>query len=98
MHDRVKLLPLKHSLAEEDVQKLAAASHGYVGADISALCQEAAMCTLRRHVAKSRSQPNNPEQPHQEATTMVSSSAEDVLDESEASAFPTDAAKPALQV
>ena len=48
---RVKLQPLNHSLAEGDVEAVAAASHGYVGADISALCQEAAMHALSRHVA-----------------------------------------------
>ena len=48
---RVKLRALNHSLAEGDVQAIAAASHGYVGADISALCQEAAMHALGRHVA-----------------------------------------------
>ena len=48
---RVKLQRLNHSLAEGDVEAVAAASHGYVGADISALCQEAAMHALGRHVA-----------------------------------------------
>ena len=94
----MKLLPLKHSLGEEDVQKLAAASHGYVGADISALCQEAAMCALRRHVAKQRLRREVPEQPHKEAAAVVSSSAEHVFNDSEASTSPTDAPKPALQV
>ena len=47
----MKLQTLNHSMAEGDVEAVAAASHGYVGADISALCQEAAMHALGRHVA-----------------------------------------------
>lgn len=47
---RVKLEDVNHNLQDEDVRALAAASHGYVGADLAALCQEAAMCALRRVV------------------------------------------------
>ncbi|BDA47155.1 probable ATPase family protein 2 homolog at C-terminar half [Coccomyxa sp. Obi] len=47
---RVKLEDINHNLQVEDVRALAAASHGYVGADLAALCQEAAMCALRRVV------------------------------------------------
>ena len=48
---RLKLQTLNHSMEEGDVEAIAAASHGYVGADVSALCQEAAMHALGRHVA-----------------------------------------------
>ena len=34
--------------ADVDLQRLAASTHGFVGADLSALCREAAMSTLRR--------------------------------------------------
>jgi hypothetical protein len=47
---RVKLVEINHNLCEDDIRSLAASSHGYVGADLAALCQEAAMCALRRVV------------------------------------------------
>ena len=47
---RVKLGDLQHSLQEEDVCGIAASTHGFVGADMVALCQEATMCALRRVV------------------------------------------------
>ena len=43
--------PLQHEVAEEQVAKLARAAHGFVGADLAALCSEAAMTALRRVVA-----------------------------------------------
>ena len=95
-YDRLKLLRLRHSLADEDVQKLAAASHGYVGADISALCQQAAMCALRRHVAAQRLQQTVSEQPDQEAAAVSLSGTEHPA-RPEASVFQADAAKPPLQ-
>ena len=48
---RVKLAGLRHSLTEEKIAALARSAHGFVGADIAALCGEAAMTALRRHVA-----------------------------------------------
>ena len=47
---RVKLAGLRHALTEEQIAALARAAHGFVGADIAALCNEAAMAALRRHV------------------------------------------------
>ncbi|XP_024534829.1 calmodulin-interacting protein 111 [Selaginella moellendorffii] len=47
---QVHLSRLKHTLSSEDVQALASATHGFVGADLSALCNEAALGALRRHV------------------------------------------------
>ena len=47
---RVKLRDLQHSLQEEDIRGIAASTHGFVGADMVALCQEATMCALRRVV------------------------------------------------
>jgi SpoVK/Ycf46/Vps4 family AAA+-type ATPase len=41
---------ISHDLHEEDMQALAASCHGFVGADLVALCQEAAMYALRRVV------------------------------------------------
>lgn len=80
------------------MQKLAAASHGYVGADISALCQEAAMCALRRHVAAQSLQQTVPEQPNHEAALVSPGSTEHVPARPEVSTSLTDAAKPPLQV
>lgn len=33
---------------------LAAAAHGFVGADLAAICNEAAMAALRRHISNTR--------------------------------------------
>ena len=47
---RVKLRDMRHSLQEEDIGAIAASTHGFVSADMVALCQEATMCALRRVV------------------------------------------------
>ena len=47
---RVKLAGLRHTLTEAQIAALARAAHGFVGADIAALCSEAAMTALRRCV------------------------------------------------
>lgn len=59
---RAKLKAVRHSLGEEDIDALAAAAHGFVGADLAAICQEAAMAALRRVIAASPS-PSAPHQP-----------------------------------
>ncbi|XP_016507038.2 calmodulin-interacting protein 111 isoform X1 [Nicotiana tabacum] len=41
---------MEHALLEKDVQDLATATHGFVGADLAALCNEAALHCLREHV------------------------------------------------
>ncbi|CAH9062289.1 unnamed protein product [Cuscuta europaea] len=41
---------MDHSLLEKDIQLLATATHGFVGADLAALCNEAALISLRRHI------------------------------------------------
>ncbi|CAA6660156.1 unnamed protein product [Spirodela intermedia] len=41
---------MHHDLSYEEIQSLALATHGFVGADLSALCNEAAMIALRRYV------------------------------------------------
>lgn len=48
---RVKMRPLRHEVSEEQLVRLARAAHGFVGADLAALCSEAAMTALRRVVA-----------------------------------------------
>lgn len=47
---RQKLAKLHHKLNESDVRALAVAAHGFVGADIAALCTEAALIALRRNI------------------------------------------------
>ena len=44
------LSKLKHNLQDPEVFELAAGTHGFVGADLSSLCHEAALATLRRHI------------------------------------------------
>ena len=95
---RVKLLRLRHSLADSDVEKLAAASHGYVGADISALCQEAAMCALRRHVAGQEPRHAALKQPHPILAAAPPSNTEPSANGPQASVLPDAAAEPDLQV
>ncbi|XP_078434324.1 cam interacting protein 111 [Wolffia australiana] len=41
---------MHHALSDEQIQSLALETHGFVGADLSALCNEAAMIALRRFV------------------------------------------------
>ena len=48
---RKMLVGIRHSLNDADAGALAQEAHGFVGADISALCSEAAMAALRRAVA-----------------------------------------------
>nr|XP_054755238.1 ribosome biogenesis protein SPATA5-like [Lytechinus pictus] len=39
---------LSHSLTADDLTMISDSSHGYVGADLTALCKEAAMCAFER--------------------------------------------------
>jgi len=47
---RVCLRRYPHDLSDDDVRHVANVAHGYVGADLAALCAEAALITLREHV------------------------------------------------
>ena len=42
---------MSHELSEEELQDLAATAHGFVGADLAALAQEASLAALRRIIA-----------------------------------------------
>ena len=75
MHCRARLATVRHGLTEKEVDALAAAAHGFVGADLAALCDEAAMAALRRVIASKqhvpsvlRSPPLQPPQPPQHAS------------------------------
>lgn len=43
------LTDLEHLLSESHIQHLAMSTHGFVGADLAALCNEAALVCLRRY-------------------------------------------------
>lgn len=46
---------MQHSLAPQDIATVASITHGYVGADLSNLCKEAAMCAFKRYLADTQS-------------------------------------------
>ncbi|GMH20221.1 hypothetical protein Nepgr_022062 [Nepenthes gracilis] len=46
---------MEHSLTHDQIQQLAAVTHGFVGADLVSLCNEAAMVCLRRYVKLKKS-------------------------------------------
>ncbi|KAJ0100261.1 hypothetical protein Patl1_21127 [Pistacia atlantica] len=46
---------MEHSLSDVQVQHLATATHGFVGADLAALCNEAALVCLRRYAKSEKS-------------------------------------------
>ena len=41
---------MNHSLSESQVENLALTAHGFVGADLAALCEEAATICLRQYI------------------------------------------------
>ncbi|CCE61745.1 hypothetical protein TPHA_0B00730 [Tetrapisispora phaffii CBS 4417] len=43
-----KMSPKRHNLSDEDIKVIAAKTHGYVGADLTALCRESVMKTIQR--------------------------------------------------
>lgn len=46
---------MAHSLLDKDIHNLAMATHGFVGADLAALCTEAALVRLRQYVKSNAS-------------------------------------------
>lgn len=45
------LIGVHHSLTNEEVESIALATHGFVGADLAAVCNEAALSALRRYIS-----------------------------------------------
>jgi SpoVK/Ycf46/Vps4 family AAA+-type ATPase len=45
------LIGVHHSLTSEEVESVALATHGFVGADLAAVCNEAALSALRRYIS-----------------------------------------------
>ncbi|RLM92299.1 hypothetical protein C2845_PM08G18150 [Panicum miliaceum] len=45
------LIGVQHSLDDEELKSIAQETHGFVGADLAALCNEAAFCALRRYIS-----------------------------------------------
>lgn len=58
---------MRHSLEEEDIDALAAAAHGFVSADLAAVCDEAAMAALRRIIASRQHPSADPPTSHPQA-------------------------------
>ena len=54
------LSKLKHNLQDPEILELAAVTHGFVGADLSSLCDEAALATLRRYINWKEKSSNTP--------------------------------------
>lgn len=50
-----RLVGVQHSLSCEQLESLASATHGFVGADLAALCNEAALSALRRYISLKKS-------------------------------------------
>ncbi|XP_010427504.1 PREDICTED: calmodulin-interacting protein 111-like [Camelina sativa] len=73
---------MHHSLSVIQVEQLAMATHGFVGADLSALCCEAAFVCLRRHLDQRSSSSNLSleEAPIAESSTIVSDISSDDSD------------------
>ncbi|OEL26776.1 Calmodulin-interacting protein 111 [Dichanthelium oligosanthes] len=46
------LIGVHHCLRDEEVESIALETHGFVGADLAALCNEAALCALRRYISR----------------------------------------------
>ncbi|CAG8545579.1 6047_t:CDS:10, partial [Acaulospora colombiana] len=51
-----KLTSVPHALSSEEIHELAAKSHGYVGADLAAVCREAGLKAIKRGVKEKRNQ------------------------------------------
>ncbi|KAF8395748.1 hypothetical protein HHK36_019699 [Tetracentron sinense] len=58
------LTEMDHSLVDMQVQHLASTTHGFVGADLAALCNEAAYVCLRRYVKYKKSSDSSTVTPH----------------------------------
>ncbi|KFK34909.1 hypothetical protein AALP_AA5G209400 [Arabis alpina] len=57
---RTILSGMQHSLSDTQLEQLSMATHGFVGADLSALCCEAAFVCLRQHLNQKSSSCNSP--------------------------------------
>ncbi|KAG2258303.1 hypothetical protein Bca4012_021575 [Brassica carinata] len=51
---------MRHSLSDTQLEQLAVGTHGFVGADLAALCCEAAFVCLRKHLDQESSSSNLP--------------------------------------
>lgn len=73
---------MRHTLSDSQIEQLAMSTHGFVGADLSALCCEAAFVCLRRHLDQRTSSSNFPleEVPFAESSTNMSDLSSDSSD------------------
>ncbi|KAJ1976083.1 AAA+-type ATPase [Dimargaris verticillata] len=61
------LADIPHTVTNDDIARLAARAHGYVGADLAAVCREAGLIAIQRHIGSGlsaapavlASEPNN---------------------------------------
>ncbi|GAA0186000.1 primary active transporter [Lithospermum erythrorhizon] len=65
------ILKMEHSLSLTDIQNIATTTHGFVGADLAALCNESALVCLRRYVGS-----GDPAAPDSQSSTELSGSSE----------------------
>ncbi|KAG5513218.1 hypothetical protein PMAC_001588 [Pneumocystis sp. 'macacae'] len=49
---------MPHNLNKDDIEKLAKRTHGYVGADLTSICREAAISAIKRGIAENISEEN----------------------------------------
>ncbi|KAJ1972364.1 AAA+-type ATPase [Dimargaris xerosporica] len=49
---RTLLAAIPHTVTDADIARLAARAHGYVGADLAAVCREAGLIAIQRHVGR----------------------------------------------
>lgn len=55
----MKMSSDRHTLAADDIKLIASKTHGYVGADLSALCRESVMKTIQRGIKNGENLTNN---------------------------------------
>lgn len=72
---KARLRTMRHDLSEKQIEGLAEAAHGFVTADLSALCREAAMVALRRWISDHASKKSISAEDFQAAQTRIRPSA-----------------------
>lgn len=75
------LSKLKHDLQDPEIFELAACTHGFVGADLKSLCNEAAFAALRRYVNWEQKSSNAPSTAlSTSASIQLKNSSPDIMD------------------
>lgn len=71
---RVALARLPHTVSDTELEALSGSAHGYVGADLAALCKEAALLALQRSFALQREQQLDDQQHQSDAHALDATS------------------------